>query len=63
MSPKKYAMLCGMYMTNYPGLKSSEGSKTGFDANNIYRAQADDFGGLNVKSKKKIKDTGRKRKK
>lgn len=60
MSPKRYAKLCGTYMTNYPGLKSGEGNKTGFDANNIYRAQADDFGGLNIKNKKKIKDTGRK---
>lgn len=63
MSPKKYAQVCGIYMTNYPGLKASDGTKTDYDANHIYRAQADDFGGLSVDSRKKIKDAGKKRKK
>lgn len=63
MSPKKYAQLCGTYMTRYPGLKPEDGDKTAFDASNIYRAQADDFGGLSVNNRKKIKDNAKKRKK
>ena len=54
MSPKKYAQLCGTYMTRYPGLKPEDGDKTVFDANNVYRAQADGFGGAEVKTRMKI---------
>lgn len=63
MNPKEYAQVCGIYMTNYPNLKASDGVKTDYDSDYIYRAQADDFGGLSVNSRKKIKDTGKKRKK
>ena len=63
MSPKKYAQVCGIYMTNHPGLTSADGAKTEYDDNYIYRAQADGFGGLSVNERKQIKNTGKKRKK
>ena len=63
MSPKKYAQLCGTYMTRYPGLKPEDGTKTAFDANNIYRAQADGFGGADVKSRMRITHAQKKLKK
>lgn len=63
MSPKKYAQLCGTYMTRYPGLKPEDGTKTAFDENNIYRAQADGFGGADVKSRVRITHAKKKPKK
>lgn len=63
MSPKKYAQVCGIYMTNHPGLTSADEAKTEYDDNYIYRAQADGFGGLSVNERKQIKNTGKKRKK
>ena len=60
IGPKKYAMLCGTYMTNYPGLKSSDGAKPGYDENYLYNAQSDDAGGLNVQSRIKIVATKKK---
>lgn len=62
IGPKKYAMLCGTYMTNYPGLTSSDGDRTAYDAEHIYRAQADDYGGMDFKHRAKIKDSGKKEK-
>ena len=62
IGPKKYAMLCGTYMTNYPGLTSSDGDRTAYDAEHIYRAQADDYGGMDFKYRAKIKDSGKKEK-
>ena len=63
MSPKKYAQLCGTYMTRYPGLKPEDGTKTAFDENNIYRAQVDGFGGADVKSRVRITHAKKKPKK
>lgn len=62
MNPKDYARVCGIYMTNHPGLTSSDGAKTEYDADHIYRAQADDYGGMNFKYRAKIKDSGKKEK-
>ena len=62
-SAKKYAQLCGTYMTRYPGLKPEDGTKTAFDENNIYRAQADGFGGADVKSRVRITQAKKKPKK
>ena len=41
---------------------SSDGAKTEYDADHIYRAQADDYGGMNFKYRAKIKDSGKKEK-
>ena len=62
MSPKKYAQVCGIYMTRYPGLKPEDGPRQAFDANNIYRAQADGYGGSDVQSRLKISYSAKKKK-
>ena len=62
MSPKKYAQVCGIYMTRYPGLKPEDGPRQAFDANNIYRAQADGYGGSDVQTRLKISYAAKKKK-
>lgn len=57
MSPKRYAKLCGIYMTRYQGLKPEDGPKQAYDANRVYKAQADGYGGADVKSQMKINRT------
>ena len=62
MSHKKYAQVCGIYMTRYPGLKPEDGPRQAFDANNIYRAQADGYGGSDVQARLKISYAAKKKK-
>lgn len=53
IGPKKYARLCGVMNTRYPGLKQGEKRRI-YDANYRYTVEADGYGGLTVRDKQKI---------
>jgi phage-related protein (TIGR01555 family) len=54
INSKKYAKLCGILGTQYPGLRSNE-IRYIRDANRVYKVRADGYGGMTVMSSYRIK--------
>jgi hypothetical protein len=55
VKPKKYAQLTGIMNTRYPGLKKEDGSRLIYDSSYCYCVQADNYGGLIIMQRFKLK--------